>query len=205
MTMTNTARTRLVEENLPLVRHIANRMRRRAAPYLEVDDLIAIGTEALLLASSRYDAGRAVSFGSFAYLRVRGAMIEGLGQAGPNSRGRVRKRKDRPNAGTSALRFHAYDDARRNDGGAEDLGNRLADAIDLVRLGPVVREAMADLDAVDRAFIERHYFGGESLLDIGRDVGVSKSWASRIHARAIGRLRDALEARVAAQREISAG
>ncbi|HUS65294.1 MAG TPA: sigma factor, partial [Kofleriaceae bacterium] len=71
MTMTHTARTQLVENNLPLVRHIANRMRRRAAPYLEVDDLIAIGTEALLLASSRYDAGRAVSFGSFAYLRVR--------------------------------------------------------------------------------------------------------------------------------------
>src|SRR5688500_15590912 len=115
MTMTNTARTRLVEENMPLVRHIANRMARRAAPYLEVDDLIAIGTEALMHATDRYDEKHSVSFGSFAYLRVRGAMIDGLGQAGPNTRGRLRKRKDRPNAGASALRFCAYDDARRND------------------------------------------------------------------------------------------
>jgi RNA polymerase sigma factor for flagellar operon FliA len=198
-------RARLVRDHLKVVHHIANKMARRAAPYLEVGDLVSIGAEALLRASERYDEGRAVSFGSFAYLRVRGAMIEGLGHAGPSSRGRMRKRKDRPHAGGAAPVVFAYDDTRHAASATDELCERLNGAIDLARLGPALPEAMAQLDRVDRTFIERHYFGGETLLDIGRDLGVSKSWASRIHARALVRLRDALERRGAQRREIRIG
>lgn len=193
-------RARLVQEHLKVVHHIANRMARRAAPYLEVDELVSIGTEALLLASNRFDETRAVSFGSFAYLRVRGAMIEGLGHAGPGTRGRMRKRRDRPHAGGAAPTIYAYDDTRHAGIAADELSEQLHGAIDVSRLGPAIAEALAALDDMDRAFIERHYFHGESLLDIGRDLGVSKSWASRVHARALGRLRDALEQRAAVRR-----
>ena len=202
-------RTRLVRDNLKLVHHLARKMSRRAAPYLEVDDLVSIGAEALLVASQRYDEGRAVAFGSFAYLRVRGAMIEGLGQAGPVSRGLARKRRDRPNAGRSAPRLHAYDDARQTGGVTApthaELADRMIGGIDVGRLAPRVREVLAALDPTDRAFIERHYFGGESLLDIGKDLGVSKSWASRVHARALARLRAALEADAAGRRASQVG
>ena len=41
--------------------------------------------------------------------------------------------------------------------------------------------------------MEKHYFEGKTLLEAGSDLGLSKSWASRLHARAIDLLRAALQ------------
>ncbi|MEM1032029.1 MAG: sigma-70 family RNA polymerase sigma factor [Myxococcota bacterium] len=52
-----------------------------------------------------------------------------------------------------------------------------------------VRQAVSELeDARQRTLVERHYFGGEPLTTIGADLGLSKSWASRLHADAVRRL-----------------
>jgi RNA polymerase sigma factor for flagellar operon FliA len=37
--------------------------------------------------------------------------------------------------------------------------------------------------------VEKHYFEDKTLLDAGRELGLSRSWASRLHARAMTRLR----------------
>lgn len=53
-------------------------------------------------------------------------------------------------------------------------------------LGAAVRSAVRELpDPRQRALVERHYFGGEQFDAIARELGISKSWASRIHAQAI--------------------
>lgn len=36
-----------------------------------------------------------------------------------------------------------------------------------------------------RQLIERHYFGGETFETIAQDMGISKGWASRLHAKAV--------------------
>jgi len=41
------------------------------------------------------------------------------------------------------------------------------------------------LPASERTLIERHYFGDETLEQAAASVGLSKSWGSRLHARAI--------------------
>lgn len=47
-------------------------------------------------------------------------------------------------------------------------------------------EAVAGLeDERQRAIVERHYFRGEPLVVIARDLGITKSWASRLHAAAV--------------------
>lgn len=51
-----------------------------------------------------------------------------------------------------------------------------------------VRAALADLPAEEAELVRRHYFDGENLDVAGESLGISKSWASRLHARAIGRL-----------------
>ena len=43
-----------------------------------MDDLVSVGTIALIEAADRYDPGRRVSFATFAYPRIRGAMIDEL-------------------------------------------------------------------------------------------------------------------------------
>jgi len=55
-----------------------------------------------------------------------------------------------------------------------------------------VREALSKLPTKERRLMELYYFGDMSLDSAGAKLGLSKSWASRLHARAIGYLREAL-------------
>lgn len=48
-----------------------------------------------------------------------------------------------------------------------------------------VRTIVTRLPAQERTLIERHYFGGETLDEAAASLGLSKSWGSRLHARAI--------------------
>jgi RNA polymerase sigma factor FliA len=183
---------RLVEIHLPLVRRLAARMLARARPYLELDDLVAIGVEAVLRAARRYDEARGVPFATFVYLRVRGAMMEGIGSVGPLSRGAVRRRRDRrePQGRLSVQRF----DERRGHGGTRRaVHDQVVFFIEAARIAPHLVRALAELDERDRNVIERHYFGGDSLCEIGSAMGHSRSWASRIHTDALARLRAALD------------
>ena len=191
--MTALADTALVTENLPLVRALARRMAPTAHPFLELGDLVAIGTEALLVASRRFDRSRNVAFGSFAYQRVRGAMVEGLGAAGPHSRGRRRRRAGRPERAPLPVPCQ-YDDRRHAAAGRRELAAALAERIDGQRMAARLQAALAALDERERALVRRHYFEGEPLRTVGRDLGISRAWASRLHARALARLREALAA-----------
>jgi RNA polymerase sigma factor (sigma-70 family) len=68
-------REKRVLRHLPLVRTIARGLR-PTGPCVEVDDLVSAGTIGLIEAVDRYDARRGVPFGSFAYSRIRGAIID---------------------------------------------------------------------------------------------------------------------------------
>lgn len=48
-----------------------------------------------------------------------------------------------------------------------------------------VRLIVASLPDRERAIVERHYFGDETLEAAAAGLGLSKSWGSRLHARAI--------------------
>lgn len=59
-----------------------------------------------------------------------------------------------------------------------------------------VQEALAQLEEPDQGVVRRMYLGGERLDDIARDLGCSKSWASRIHTRALKKLGARLKAKL---------
>jgi len=184
-------RQTLVRQNLPLVHALARRMAPTARPFLEVGDLVSIGAEALIQASRKYDRSRRVAFASFAYRRVKGAMVEGLGAAGPHSRGRRRRRAGRPDP--LSLPVHcSYDDRRHAGAAGRDVAAMAAERIDAGRMAARLRAALEGLDGRERALTVRHYFAGEPMNDIASDLGISPAWASRLHARALARLRDAL-------------
>jgi RNA polymerase sigma factor (sigma-70 family) len=64
-----------VVRHLPLVRSIANGLCANA-PRVEIDDLVSAGTVGLIEAVERYDQKRGVPFASYAYIRIRGAIID---------------------------------------------------------------------------------------------------------------------------------
>jgi len=49
--------------------------------------------------------------------------------------------------------------------------------------------AVDELPERERALVVKHYFEGKNLLEAGEELGISKSWASRVHAQAVERLR----------------
>jgi RNA polymerase sigma factor FliA len=55
-----------------------------------------------------------------------------------------------------------------------------------------LREALGKLPKKERRLMELYYFADMSLDSAGAKLGLSKSWASRLHARAVGHLREVL-------------
>jgi RNA polymerase sigma factor for flagellar operon FliA len=56
-----------------------------------------------------------------------------------------------------------------------------------------VREALAKLPEKERRLMELYYFADMNLEAAGKKLGLSKSWACRLHSRAVDHLREALE------------
>jgi RNA polymerase sigma factor for flagellar operon FliA len=55
------------------------------------------------------------------------------------------------------------------------------------------RKAMHRLPEKERRLLQLHYFEDKNLESAGAELGLSKSWVSRLHARAVDRLRQFLE------------
>ena len=65
-------------------------------------------------------------------------------------------------------------------------------AVDSHRMSRRVREAVAALPDKERRLMELYYFADKNLEQAGAELGLSKSWACRLHARAVELLRDAM-------------
>ncbi|KKL27738.1 hypothetical protein LCGC14_2382130 [marine sediment metagenome] len=70
---------RWILDNLPMVRRIAQKV----APYLsnndiDMEDIISAGTVGLVKAARAFDPNKVAEFKTYAYIRVRGAIIDEL-------------------------------------------------------------------------------------------------------------------------------
>lgn len=64
--------------------------------------------------------------------------------------------------------------------------------LELEQLKTRVRAAIEKLPEKERKLLQGYYFQGRTLEEAGAEIGQSKSWASRLHARAIDRLKELL-------------
>lgn len=81
-------RDALVEQYLPLVRHVAARLPVAMPPGFDRDDLFGAGTIGLVHAAETWDPLRGASFKTFAFTAVRGAMLDELRRIDPLPRPR---------------------------------------------------------------------------------------------------------------------
>lgn len=71
-------REALVERYLPLVKHIASRMSMGLPSHVDTDDLYSYGIFGLLDALERFEPERGVKFETYAFARIKGAILDGL-------------------------------------------------------------------------------------------------------------------------------
>jgi RNA polymerase sigma factor FliA len=71
-------RDQMILENLALVRHLVGKLTAELPPGVDVENLEAAGVLGLVEAAANYDPEREARFKTFAYLRVRGAILDEL-------------------------------------------------------------------------------------------------------------------------------
>src|SRR5205809_7123351 len=76
--MTHVQRDALIQETLPLIKHIAHRVAIRLPSNVEIRDLINAGVLGLMDAIEKFEPERNVKFRTYAELRIRGAILDSL-------------------------------------------------------------------------------------------------------------------------------
>ena len=71
-------RDRLVVEYLPLVRHVVSRIAAGLPAHVDNDELFQVGSVGLVNASRSFDVTRGVTFKTYAYALIRGAILDEL-------------------------------------------------------------------------------------------------------------------------------
>jgi RNA polymerase sigma factor for flagellar operon FliA len=224
-------RARLVESHLDLSRKAAAMIFPRVREHVELEELVAMGNAGLAEAASRFDPSRGVTFSTFAWYRVQGAIVDGLRRSSNLPR-RVWARLVALRAASEYLEHRAEREAGAAQRGArppegadalaavksalsalrtmyvtslETLQEQGFDAADpnaglpderfaTGAIAEKLRHALAALPPKERALVTKHYWEGKNLLEAGAELGISKSWASRLHAQAVERLRTIVDA-----------
>jgi len=209
----NRERDHLIEKHQDYVHAIAARVRRDLACEVELEELVAYGMKGLVEAAERYDPSRGAAFTTFSYYRIRGAMFDGLRKIGwlgrrEYARFQAAANDLMENQSQRQIPAEAENAATACDSLAQSLDNLatiFVTSLDAVSgsepqdsapdpaaifehnaLRKTVRQAVARLPAKERSLIELYYFKGITLDAAGKQLGLSKSWASRLHARAVG-------------------
>ncbi len=78
------------------------------------------------------------------------------------------------------------------DGGMPDESLPADQRMELEQLKTRVKAALDKLPEKERKLLQGYYFQGKTLEEAGAEIGQSKSWASRLHARAIEYLKKEL-------------
>ncbi len=91
-------RETLIRTYVPLVKFVAHRISARLPSHVELDDLIHSGILGLMDAMEKFEPSRGIKFKTYAELRVKGAILDGLRDLDWVPRSLRRKKKDIENA-----------------------------------------------------------------------------------------------------------
>lgn len=68
----------LIERHLPLVRNVVDRIKLNLPAHVDADDLYSVGVTGLINAVRKYDPAQNTTFGAYATMRIRGAILDEL-------------------------------------------------------------------------------------------------------------------------------
>lgn len=219
----------LIAEHMPYAASIASRVYQSLSKIVEYDEVLATARLGLLEAAKRYNQGAGVDFKTFAYYRIKGAIYDGLRKAGWIPRTLYAKLKFEEAANDYLQFMSDHADSRSMDAETEEVAetvNSLAsiyiisfdsvedlDVEDTQSLGLEksaefhqirrhMREAINSLPPIEKKLIKMYYFQNRTLEEVGEELHLSKSWTSRLHARALQLLLETVKLQTKAEEEI---
>jgi RNA polymerase sigma factor FliA len=215
-------RDELVERYRPLVNSIVGRILRSLPVQVEFQEAVSYGIIGLLEAADRFDPRRRVSFVTFSYYRIRGSVFDGLREMGILTRTPNDNWVRRESVLNDLVQTSIDDETDRVSGSVEDEirgvvkyvdslvpayllslsaenAPDIADQRDVTGIDiefremlDLVKDAVQGLPEKERDIIEALYFKHMTTTDLAVQMGVNKSWVSRLHSKAIQRVRQRL-------------
>lgn len=220
-------RNALIEAHLGLARTVAAVLyRHRGGLEVEFADYMQFATLGLIEAVDRFDVDRGVAFGSFATLRIRGAVLNnlfGLSEQYQQIDLRKRLRQERAESlqkasGSSADLFgqlaemavglalsHLLEGSgmlQSTDDAAGAYQQQFYDSAGERQLRESLGHDVETLPDQERRVVRYHYFQSIGFTEIAALLGVSKGRVSQIHRRALMLLRQARSGRTSVERDI---
>ncbi len=189
-------------------------------------EFVSAGYLGLVEAEDRFDASRGVDFRSYAYLRIKSAVIDAVRQCSDfNSQAYTYRkvlqaclevrdydlmiREVQPErelsreqklaqildyAAKGALAFRlAYDESEEEVADAQEGSLNPEEELEVRQGKRTIREMVDALPEKERLIIREYYFNGKTFSEMAEECdGLSKSWISRLHDRALDRLKKEL-------------
>lgn len=202
----------LIEQYMPYASSIASRVAKSLSLKNEYEDVLCNARLGLLEAAKRFDNTQKVDFRTFAYYRIKGAIFDGLRKSGwlprsvyarikfeeasneylqfvsengraPAEGEHVREVSDTVNtlASIYVMSLDVDDELDIEDTTQQDLDTRA----EFHQVRAHMREAIATLPPKEKQLIMMYYFQNKTLEEAGQKLELSKSWTSRLHARAL--------------------
>lgn len=209
----------LIEKHKPIVYYLAKKISHSLPFKTEIEDLIAYGQLGLVEASERFDPSRGNSFSTFAHYRIKGAIYDGLREMGVITRSRTHRFAAHANdilvtvlddtdvaLSTSAddeiktvenlidtlipIYFLSLDDDETRE--IQDETALTSVDFETRDLIAKIRSTIEEIEPEESKLLKELYFKNVLMKDLAVKMGVTKSWISRLHTRAIKHLQSAL-------------
>ena len=222
---TRARRDELIESHLGLVRHILGRLVTQLPSGVDVENLESAGVLGLVEAANKFDPERGIKFETYAYTRIRGAILDELRRNCPLPQhvlekvARVRKAKEAlpPGSGVddvaaaaglsrdevadclTAMRMTRVTSWQES---ADPLDGRVADRhetpdqqAERAERKRLLADALEALPERERLVVTLYYMEELRLKEIGRVLGLSESRVSRLLSAAQQTLGEYIRAR----------
>lgn len=211
----NSQRDALVEQYYPYATSIASKLARTLPSDVDFDEILCNARLGLLEAAKRFDPKYGVEFRTFAYYRIKGAIFDGLRKTGWIPRSLYSKIKfeqaaneyldanaqrtdskskflEKELSGMSesvnsvasiyVLSVESMEEFEIED---EDAKRAIEHKAEFQKIKEKVCDAIEALPDKERKLVKMYYFQSKTLEEIGEQLELSKSWTSRLHARAL--------------------
>lgn len=206
-------RDALISQYMPYAASIASRVCQSLSSAVDYEEVLCNARLGLLEAARRFDEKQEVDFRTFAYYRIKGAIYDGLRRSGWLPRTLYAKIKFEE-AANEYLQNRSLGSAKEvlkehDDGVVADTVNSLASIYiisldasedleiedekstdveqrtEFLQIRHYMRESISSLPEKEKQLVKMYYFQNKTLEEIGKRLGLSKSWTSRLHARAL--------------------
>lgn len=206
-------RDELISQYMPYAASIASRVCQSLSSAVDYEEVLCNARLGLLEAARRYDEAHEVDFRTFAYYRIKGAIYDGLRRSGwlprtlyakikfeeaaneylqnrsLNSPRELLKQTDDNTVAATVnslasiyiISLDASEDLEIEDENCTDVEQRT----EFLQIRQYMRDAIGSLPEKEKQLVKMYYFQNKTLEEIGKRLGLSKSWTSRLHARAL--------------------